>query len=83
MFLFFKTVYFYLWLFSAKETYAERLEKLSELNNFRVSKTTLSSTLMIRKGFQWYVVKWTSKNGGSLEITFTVPLSRFAFDMFI
>ena len=43
------TVYFNC-VFSAKET----IEKLSEMNTFRVSKTTLSFTFLIRPKFQIY-----------------------------
>ena len=54
------------------------MEKLAEINSFRVRKTTVSSTFLIRLRFQVY----RCKSGivilayrGKLEITLTVPLT--------
>ena len=46
----------------------EAMEKLSEFNTFRVRKTTLSSTFLMRSRVQGYHGK--SLLGGSLEIRF-------------
>ena len=47
------------------------MEKLSELNVFRVRKATISSTFLIKFRFDRVL---SSFHGGSLEITHTVPL---------
>ena len=53
------------------------MEKISGLNTVPFRKATVSSTLMIRLGFQGYRCcksrALTSLHGGSLENTFTVP----------
>ena len=67
MFIILKTDYF------TKVTYAflqkEKLCEISELKPFNSRKTTISSTLMKRKGFHEY--RYESE---LLEITLTVPL---------
>jgi len=61
---------------STKVTYAflqkEKLCEISELKHFNSRKTTISSTLMIRKGFHEY--RYESGIWELLEITLTVPL---------
>ena len=51
-------------------------EKLTELNMFRIRKTTISYTFLIKLRFQWYRCKrsMSSLHEGPLETTITVPL---------
>ena len=53
------------------------MEKLAEINAFRVGNTTVSSTFLMRLRFQGYRCKsdiFIFALGGSLEITRTVSL---------
>ena len=55
----------------------EAMEKLAEMNTFRVVKTTVSSTFLIRfmfKGYRWKLDMASLEIETSLEITLPVPL---------
>ena len=51
-------------------------ENVSDLNTYKPRRTTISSTLFIKKGFKGTVVNQAllSLHGGSLEITIPFPL---------
>ena len=53
-----------------------RKENVSDLNTYKPRRTTISSTLFIKKGFKGTVVNQAllSLHGGSLEITIPFPL---------